>query len=109
MAIDIHTERVVSLTDATHFLPERRAGKRPNVATLYRWSNDGCRGVRLEYIMVGATRCTSLEALQRFFDALTIATEGERAAVTAPSPPRFSRQRQREIEAAEKRFARAGV
>jgi hypothetical protein len=108
MAIDISTETVVSLTEATRQLPKRRAGKRPNVATLYRWTNDGCRGVRLEYVMVGGTRCTSLDALQRFFDALTSVAESERPAAISVAPA-LTKSRQRQIEAAEKRLARAGV
>jgi hypothetical protein len=107
MAIDISTETVVSLTEATRHLPERRGGKRPNVATLYRWTNEGCRGVRLDYTMVGATRCTSLEALQRFFDTLTQAAESGRTPV--PTPPVHTKSRQRAIAAAERRLARAGI
>jgi hypothetical protein len=106
MAIDISAETVVSLTQATHHLPERRGGKKPNVATIYRWTNDGCRGVRLEYTMVGATRCTSLEALQRFFDRLTDAAEADHPVTPPPVP---SRSRQRQIEAAERRLAQAGI
>ena len=102
--IDISTERIFSFTEATRRLPERRGGKRPNVATLYRWSNQGCRGVRLEYLMVGGTRCTSLEALQRFFELLTAASLGEKA-----PPPPLPKHRLRQIEAAERRLAKAGA
>ena len=52
-------------------LPCRRAGKRPHVATVYRWAKRGLRGVVLETLQVGGTLCTSHEALQRFFEALT--------------------------------------
>ena len=100
MAIDIGTEQVVTLTDASKLLPQRRRGKRPALPTLYRWTNEGCNGVRLESIMVGATRCTSVEAIQRFCDALTDA-EGEHPG-TSPQAPSHSRQRQ--IEAAERRL-----
>jgi hypothetical protein len=105
--IDISTETVVSLTEATRHLPQRRAGKRPNVATIYRWTNEGCRGVRLEYVMVGATRCTSVEALQRFFDRLTEAAEAQQAPL--PQAPVLTKSRQRQIERAERRLAKAGV
>ena len=101
------TEEQISLAEAAKLLPRRRAGKRPNVATLYRWTNEGCRGVQLEYMQVGATRCTSREALQRFFDALTAAAQGE--CPTVPQPPRLSPSRQRQVEAAERRLAQAGV
>jgi hypothetical protein len=105
MAIDVHSESVISLTDATKLLPRRRAGRKPNVATLYRWTTCGCRGIVLEHLQVGATRCTSREALQRFFDKLTDATASVLAAPVTPLPA----GRRREIAAAEKRLARAGI
>ncbi len=69
--IDIHEETVVRLADAPSHLPSRRGGKRLHIATLYRWSQRGCRGIKLETVQVGGTLCTSLEALQRFCDRLT--------------------------------------
>lgn len=69
--IDLLSERVISFTDATAVLPRRRAGRKPHVATLYRWAQKGCRGVRLETIQIGGTKCTSVEALQRFFERLS--------------------------------------
>jgi hypothetical protein len=100
--IDIALEQVVSLTSATKLLPQRRKGARPNVATLYRWAQQGVRSIRLETIMVGGTRCTSTEALQRFFDAITAACE-------PAAPPLPAKPRRKQIEAAEKRLAKAGV
>ena len=69
--IDLKNETVLSFTSATKHLPHRRAGKKPHVATLYRWSTRGVRGVTLETIQVGGTRCTSIEALQRFAEHLS--------------------------------------
>ncbi len=69
--IDPTTESLVSLTEAARLLPARRGGKRPHVSSLYRWTKAGRRGVVLESIQVGGTRCTSKEALARFFEALT--------------------------------------
>jgi hypothetical protein len=103
--IDISLEEPISLTEATKRLPCRRKGVRPNVATLYRWAQTGCRGIRLETLCVGATRCTSLEALQRFFDALT--AQAEHRPIAPPS--RQTRQRREQIEAAERRLAKAGI
>lgn len=102
--IDISSEQVVSLTAATKLLPERRRGKRPDVCTLYRWTSNGVRGIRLESIMVGATRCTSAEALQRFCDSLTAQADGG-----AVAPPPRPKHRRKQIEAAEKRLAAAGI
>lgn len=71
MGINILTESVITLTEATRHLPNRRRGKKPHVATLYRWAHQGLRGIRLETIQVGGTLCTSHEALQRFFERLS--------------------------------------
>ena len=79
MAIDPLSETVVSLTTAPKCLPHRRRGKRPHVSCLYRWTTRGCRGVILESLQVGGTRCTSKEALARFFRRLTEAS-------SAPTP-----------------------
>jgi hypothetical protein len=71
MGIDPNTEALVSLTETAKFLPTRRAGKKPHVSCIYRWTTAGCRGVVLESIQIGGTRCTSREALARFFRKLT--------------------------------------
>jgi hypothetical protein len=107
MAIDTNSEQLISLTDATKILPKRRAGKRPNVATLYRWAQIGMRGIRLEYSQIAGTKCTSREALQRFFDALTEQAESGRSPV--PQPAKLSALRRKQIEAAEKRLQAAGI
>lgn len=77
VTIKITSETVMTLSAAAKLLPKVRNGKRPHVATLYRWSGPGLRGVRLETIRIGGTTCTSVEALQRFFDA---------SSKTAPTP-----------------------
>lgn len=64
------SETLVSLAEAARFL-----GK--HVATAYRWSTAGVRGVVLETIQVGGTRCTSREAVQRFCERLTAARTWE--------------------------------
>ncbi len=103
--IDIATETVLSLKEAREKLPRRRNSARPDLATMYRWAQpQGVRGVRLETIMIGGTRCTNLESLQRFFNALTAAAEAER-----PAPTPTEKNRKEKIEAAEKRLARAGI
>lgn len=107
--IDTSSEQILSLSESCKELPQRRAGKRPNVATLYRWTNEGCKGIRLEYTMVGATRCTSKEALQRFFDALTEQSEAGRSSIPTPQPIRLSASRRRQIETAERKLAAAGI
>ena len=41
-----------------------------NPATVWRWSLRGCRGVRLESLLVGGVRFTSRQACDRFLAAL---------------------------------------
>lgn len=101
MAIDIQSETVLSFADAARQLPKRRGGKRVNIATLYRWASQGFRGVFLEYLQVGGTRCTSLEALDRFFQGCTPGNGSTPCAST-------SRSRSRRVQRAEKSLASRG-
>ena len=69
--IDTASEQIITLAQAAAELPRRRRGRKCHVSTIYRWTVAGCRGVKLEFVQVGATRCTSRAALGRFFDRLT--------------------------------------
>lgn len=102
--IDIATERVVSLGDATKLLPKRRRGKKRHVSALYRWAKHGLRGVQLETIPVGGTLCTSMEALQRFFERLAEARQ-PRTEPTFAGPA----ARQRAAREAERELERLGI
>jgi len=99
--IDPNEETLLSLTQAAKTLPARRGGKRAHVSCLYRWTTAGCKGVVLESIQVGGTRCTSREALGRFFQRLTYANDPP----AAPTPNR----RQRAAAAADRELQREGV
>jgi hypothetical protein len=76
MPINISTETLIPLIQAAAHLPRRRRGRKASASTLHRWATRGLRGVVLESLQVGGTRCTSLAALQRFFDKLSIARAG---------------------------------
>jgi hypothetical protein len=69
--INPNVESLVALSDVCNLLPPRRGGKKPHVSCIYRWTTAGCRGEILESIQVGGTRCTSREALARFFERLS--------------------------------------
>lgn len=71
MPIDLSCETVLTLSRAAKQLPTLRGSRPPHLATLYRWAQEGCRGVRLETLRVGGTLCTSVEAIQRFCNALS--------------------------------------
>jgi hypothetical protein len=99
--IDTNRESLISLYEAAKSLPRRRAGKKPHVSCLYRWTTAGCRGVILESVQIGSTRCTSREALARFFGALTTGRPGELpAARSIAERNRAVARAMRELEAA---------
>ena len=89
--IDPIKEKVVTLAEGTRHIPRRRRGKRSHVSTMYRWTTVGCNGVILESIQIGGTRCTSVEALGRFFKALTEKAQGAPANVPIQSSSGFER------------------
>lgn len=70
------SEDLVTLTEATKVFPSRN-GKRTHFTTVLRWCKRGIRGVKLESWRVGGTLYTSLQAIQRFVDALSGTTRPE--------------------------------
>ncbi len=99
--IDPLSEQVISLADGARFCPARRKGRKPHISCMYRWTKTGCKGVVLESLQVGGTRCTSKEALARFFSALTH--------VDVPRPDHTPNRRQRAAAAAERELEREGL
>jgi hypothetical protein len=69
--IDIASETLLSLPEAARLVPPGRYNKRPTLSTMLRWIQHGVGGVRLEAIRLGGRWVTSLQAMQRFSDALT--------------------------------------
>ena len=70
--IDIAKEVIRSFAQAArHSRPPDARPLAPS--TIWRWHKKGISGVKLETICIGGTRYTSVEALQRFFDAVTLA------------------------------------
>lgn len=101
--IDPNTENLLSLAQAAKHLPKRRGGRPVHVSCVYRWTTTGCKGVILESIQIGGTRCTSKEALARFFRRLT---DG---ATTASPTIRTPARRERDLQKAMKELEAAGV
>lgn len=73
--INAQTEELVVLKELPKRLP-RRDGKQINLSTIYRWKNKGLYGVRLETCYHAGIQHTSLEAVGRFDEAVTIAKNG---------------------------------
>src|SRR3954466_8086388 len=74
--IDLQNETILTLCEAARKLPNK-----PNLTTLSRWRTRGCRGVRLETLLLGGRRVTSSQALERFFTAVTAAADGKANAI----------------------------
>ena len=103
MMIDSSSETLLSLAEAASSLPRRRAGKKTHVSCVYRWTTKGCRGVVLESVQIGGTRCTSREALARFFDRLSRGDAADLPPVRTPA------QRQRAAERALRELEKEGA
>jgi hypothetical protein len=69
--IDVNSEHVVTFPQLAGRLPRRRRDRPVSVTTIHRWRHPGVRGVRLEAVRSGGAWVTSLEAYQRFCEALT--------------------------------------
>ena len=91
--IDSSSEQLLTLTEAARLCPRRRGGRPTHVSCVYRWTKSGCKGVILDSIQVGGTRCTSRAAMARFFEALTFGTD-------KGQPVRSPSKRQRAADAA---------
>jgi hypothetical protein len=98
VAIDFQAEELLSLRDAARLLPPRRKGKRPHVSCLYRWTTAGCKGIVLESVNVGGTRCTSREALARFIERLSAANGTGQGGQTPCGRRRDLAQVERELD-----------
>ncbi len=68
--LDIEEERLIPLKEAAQHLP-RRNGKRTHYSTVFRWATKGARGRKLDTVLIGGMRYTSMEALHRFTTATT--------------------------------------
>ncbi len=104
-------DTIVTLTQATALIPPRRRGRKASVSTLFRWSNSGCRGIILPTLQCGGTRCTSVEGLQWFFEALGQVGRGRgsQAGTAGILLRRSPAQRRRAAEAAGKRLEQRGA
>jgi len=73
--INTQTEKLVTFEEAAAALPVRPGGKAVHPKTVYLWAlrGYGPKRIELESIRIGQRRVTSLEALQRFYDAVTAA------------------------------------
>ena len=99
----ILSETAISIPEVVDHLPRRR-GKKMHPSSAWRWALKGRRGIKLESILVGGVRMTSVEAIGRFVERLSQSSESESASL----PTRTPAQRRRASEAAAKELERLG-
>lgn len=107
--IDITTEKPIPLSELCLLVPPGRNGKKTHLSTLLRWIGRGVRNpagelVRLEAIRLGNRWMSSQEALQRFAERLTPATD-----TPISSTPRTPTARQRASERAARELDKIGI
>ena len=73
--LDIKNESAIRVSKIPDWCAEH-IGHTINRSTVFRWRTRGCRGVKLETILVGNARYSTLEALERFFAGSTAAADG---------------------------------
>ena len=83
--IDVTAETLIQFRDLPKWTKDH-LGRRVHPSTLHRWRLRGVRSVNLETLLVGGTRYTSVEALNRFFAATTAAADGEAYAIVPDVP-----------------------
>lgn len=107
---DILAEGAISLTAASRHLPPID-GTQVSPSTVWRWCRRGVDGVVLDHAMIGRRVVTSRAALARF--AAQLAENAAQRAIAPPiadpTPTRTGNRRQRDVAAASKKLAAAGI
>ncbi|MGE3172488.1 MAG: DUF1580 domain-containing protein [Planctomycetota bacterium] len=75
-AIDVRREQILTFAEAAKVVGKWKGKSRVAFQTLHRWATRGCRGVALETLLIGGSRCTSMEALERFLHRVSSARSG---------------------------------
>jgi hypothetical protein len=94
--IDIATEQLQLLSKAPAHIPGR-----PHPSTIFRWCMRGSKGIKLETVVVGGRRFTSLEAIERFICRLN--SPGE------VSGPARNQKTSEELELVNRRLDAEGI
>jgi hypothetical protein len=106
MAIDIQAEKLIGLDEAARLIPGRDGGT-VHPFTVGLWTRRGKKGVILESMLAGPRRCTSVQAIQRFLEAVTRAANGERPQQAIGR--RSRRQRDAAVRRAVEELSRSGA
>jgi predicted transcriptional regulator len=79
------SKRLYTLREAVNLFPKQPNGKPINLATLYRYTTTGLRGVILASVQAGNTRAVTEDAVAAFFEELT-RQKNNRSKVSAGQP-----------------------
>jgi len=112
--IDTTVEDPIPIVQLSQLYPHKvpgTRGKPVSPMTVENWTKKGIRGIKLEVLVVGGRLCTSLAALDRFYQEVT------RSKVLGDRPGwgssawqgRSNKARQRAAEKASKRLEEAGA
>lgn len=72
-------------------------GNRPSPPTIWRWKNQGCRGILLPFTQVGGVPMTSLKGARQWLEEVTAAAQKR-----SPRTESQSKQSARQRKAAER-------
>ena len=106
MSIDIKVEPLIDLDEAAKLFPGRDGGT-IHPLTVGRYATRGKKGIKLETVLAGPRRCTSVEAVQRFIEAVTAVANGERSVPAAAA--RTRRQKNQAVATAVAELEAAGA
>ena len=114
MTIDINTEHLLSLKEASNSLP-KIDGRTPHASSIWRWCTRGLSGIKLDHVRLGRRVVTSKEALNRFVNELT-RIESEKLQQNIQTfeiqifpPNNQSKHRQAQIARAERELDKKGL
>jgi hypothetical protein len=88
--LDRLREDYFPLDRVPNLIPPLRRDRPVNVSTVYRWTNEGCKGVRLRYVTLASKRFTTREWLAEFFAAMNGQDAATEDARSMPEPDRES-------------------
>ena len=103
-------QRYLTLSEAAKLIPAQH-GKHPSTQSLFRWTQQGCRGIKLESLRFGRRIVTTPEMLDDFARALSKAwaTDTPSQHERKSSQTRTPSQRESAIQAAEQSLRDCGV
>jgi hypothetical protein len=93
----------IPLSVAVRLLGKAWSCRKISLASVYRWTHGGCRGVRLESVQVGGSRCVTRDGLIAFFATLSTQPASHTTS-GATSEVRTSANRRRALASTDRRL-----